>query len=232
MKIIDIDFDYREDSKCGDPDADSPLLYEMHKELWNKPLPSEQHFGIELYKVSSSRILLSNKVCDNLSSDRMCPHFNEHKNGKFDNWLPKAEINLLKHKVRTIGGHIVFPAHKKDGHTINQARGVNAKIGDRFDLTLECISRFYNNEDSPLASTLRRYSEFLNLFVNFKGYIDFFLLSDFVDDNNQVVFVIPFDEFSRSPWPTSIEEYQRYKNLTIDIINRRNNRILDILKSN
>ena len=33
---IDIDFDFRKDSKCGDPDTDSPKLYETHKLLWSK----------------------------------------------------------------------------------------------------------------------------------------------------------------------------------------------------
>ena len=47
------------------------------------------------------------------------------------------------------------------------------KINDRFDLTLECIRRYYLNEDSPLKETFIRYSDFL-LFKNFKGYIDFF----------------------------------------------------------
>lgn len=50
--------------------------------------------------------------------------------------------------VRTIGGHITFPAHRKDGFRINQARGVNRKISHRFDLTLECIKRFHKNGKS------------------------------------------------------------------------------------
>ena len=46
---------------------------------------------------------------------------------------------------------------KIDGKmTINGARGFNAKIRDRFDLTLECIRRHYRNEDSPLTDVLGR----------------------------------------------------------------------------
>ena len=49
--------------------------------------------------------------------------------------------------------------------TINGARGVNHKIQDRFDLTLECIKRFYIEEDSPLTEVFKRYSQFFNLFL-------------------------------------------------------------------
>jgi len=36
MDIIDIDFDFRKDSMCDDPDRDSQKLYEAHKLLWSK----------------------------------------------------------------------------------------------------------------------------------------------------------------------------------------------------
>lgn len=39
MQLIDIEYDYRQDSKCGDPDKDSKKLYEAHKLLWSKELP-------------------------------------------------------------------------------------------------------------------------------------------------------------------------------------------------
>ena len=52
----------------------------------------------------------------------MCPHFDGKYNLKCNDWLTKFEIEELKKKVRTIGGHILFPAHKKNGFTINQAR--------------------------------------------------------------------------------------------------------------
>ena len=42
------------------------------------------------------------------------------------------------------------------------ARGVNRKIKDRLDLTLECIRRFYSKEDSPLSDTFQRYSQFFD----------------------------------------------------------------------
>ena len=51
--------------------------------------------------------------------------------------------------------------------TINGARGTNGKIKDRFDLTLECIKRFYQNDKSPLTETLNRYKSFFQLFYNY-----------------------------------------------------------------
>ena len=57
--------------------------------------------------------------------------------------------------------------------TINGSRGLNKKIKDRFDLTLECIRRFYLQEDSPLYETLSRYESYFELFRDFKEYAKF-----------------------------------------------------------
>ncbi len=230
MSEIDVSFDFRKDSICGDPDTDSPKLYENHKLLWSKRLPCERILTSELLKIGGKygRILLKNNLYENLSSDRMCPHFVGKYKGKFDAWLTEAEREEFRYKARTIGGHIVFPAHKRNGFTINQARGVNRKICDRFDLTLECIRRFYIGEDSPLYAATSRYKDFFQLFKDFENYVNFFVLQDFVDDNYQVRFSLPFDNFARSPLPQSSEEYKRYKNETINLIDKRNERIFNI----
>lgn len=225
MESIDMTFDYRKDSKCGDPDTDSQKLYNAHKILWNKVLPSGKMLDINIINDQYGRLLLKNNLYMNFSSDRMCPHFDGKYNGLFNGWLNSEEIELLKNRVRTIGGHIVFPAHKKDGFTINQARGVNRKIGDRFDLTLECIRRFYINEKSPLYNALNRYKDFFDLFVDFNGYVDFFLLQDFINTHNKIDFVLPFDDFIRSPLPQNSYEYRQYKDKTIEVIEKRNGRI-------
>jgi hypothetical protein len=223
MNKIDTSFDFRQDSKCGDPDADSQQLYEAHKTLWSKVLPYGKN--LELKVSNNSRLLISSDSLDNLSSDRMCPHFDGKYKGKFDGWLSDSERDELQYKVRTIGGHIVFPAHQKNGFTINQARGVNSKICDRFDLTLECIRLFYRNENSPLYSALTRYKDFFDIFVNFKEYIEFFLLQDFIDVKDQVKFSLSFDGFNRSPLPQNVAEYRLYKTHTIGLITNRNYRI-------
>ena len=227
MNEIDIDFDFRQDSKCGDPDTDSQKLYEAHKFLWNKKLPCGKTLDLKIVGDSYGRLLLKNDLLSSLSSDRMCPHFDKKYNGRFDNWLSDLEIEELKYKVRTIGGHIIFPAHKKNGFTINQARGVNRIICDRFDLTLECIRRFYQKEQSVLYDTLMRYKEFFDLFIDFSGYVEFFMLQDFIDEKEQIKFSLPFDNFNRPPLPQTIDEYKQYKTHTIDLINLRNKRILE-----
>lgn len=228
MNKIDIDFDFRQDSNCGDPDTDSRKLYDAHKLLWNKMLPCGKTFDLEVTR--ASRLLIKNNLGDNLSSDRMCPHFDGLYKGKFDGWLPDTDKEELKYKVRTIGGHIIFPAHNRNGFTINQARGVNNIICDRFDLTLECIRRFYKKEKSPLYDAIRRYKDFFDLFVDFRGYVDFFMLQDFIDEKEQINFSLPFDNFNRSPLPQNIDEYKKYTSQTIDLMNSRNKRILESQK--
>jgi len=226
MNIIDVEYDYRLDSKCGDPDTDSPKLYEMHSLLWNKEISENGILNLSILSKSYGRLILKNNLTDNLSSDRMCPHFVGKYNGKLDGWLSESEKKKFQQKVRTIGGHIVFPAHRKDGFTINQARGVNRKISDRFDLTLECFRRYYEKKESPLTNTLKRYSDFFKLFKDFKGYIDFFMLQDFIENGEEVKFSLPFDDFNRSALPENQKEYVNYMNNTIELINKRNKRII------
>tara|TARA_R110001592_G_scaffold35475_1_gene120649 strand:- start:290 stop:1006 length:717 start_codon:yes stop_codon:yes gene_type:complete len=227
MKIIDIDYDYRLDSKCGDPDTDSPKLYDTHRFLWNKEISNNSKLNLEILSKSYGRLILKTNLSDNLSSDRMCPHFVGKYKGKLDGWLSDSDKVKFQQKVRTIGGHIVFPAHKKNGFTINQARGVNRKISDRFDLTLECFRRHYTNEESPLTNTLESYSDFFKLFKDFKGYIDFFMLQDFIENNGEIKFSLPFDDFNRSALPENKEEYLSYMKSTIELIDKRNERIIN-----
>ncbi len=230
MKEIDIEYDYRLDSKSGDPDTDSQKLYDLHRILWNKELPNGETLKLNVLSNNYGRLILKTNLTYDLSSDRMFPHFVGKYNGKFDNWLSNSDKVEFQRKVRTIGGHVVFPAHKNNGFTINQARGVNRKISDRFDLTLECIRRFYKNEENPLIEVLNRYSDFFKIFENFEGYIDFFLLQDFIENNESVIFSLPFDNFNRSALPESKEEYEKYMFNTLDLINKRNKRILYEIK--
>ena len=129
-----------------------------------------------------------------------------------------------------MGGYIVFPANKINGNTINQERGTNTKIRDRWDLTVECIRRYYVGGDSPLYNTLIRYSDFFSLFSNFKSYVEFFHLQDVVsNDFKKVKFFLPFDDFQRVPTPKTKEEYIAYRQAVMLFINQRNTRILDSL---
>ena len=104
----------------------------------------------------------------------------------------------------TIGGMMVFPANRVNGRmTINGARGCHPRIRDRFDLTVECIRRHYLDEKpNPLGKTLALYNDFFELFGDFVGYVEFFLLQDLVDEvTSTVEFMMPFDNFTTSPVP-------------------------------
>jgi hypothetical protein len=89
------------------------------------------------------------------------------------------------------------------------------------------IRRFYRDEPSPLTSTFVRYANFFSLFRDFRGYVEFFLLQDFVtDDCPTVRFMTPFEDFNKSPVPTSVEAYIAYLRLAVQLTEARNQRIL------
>ena len=63
------------------------------------------------------------------------------------------------------------------------------------------------------------------MFDNFKGYIDFFLLNDLVDENENIKFYLPFDNFKTKPTFADVQEYLTYKKGVMDFIKARNKRI-------
>lgn len=127
----------------------------------------------------------------------------------------------------TIGGMMIFPGHKIGGRmTINGARGCSPRINDRFDLTVECIRRHFYNEQSPLSTCLARYDNFFQLFGDFHGYVEFFLLQDLVtSDCSAVSFFMPFDDFHPWPVPDSVEAYHSYRLHAEEFIRARNRRM-------
>lgn len=121
---------------------------------------------------------------------------------------------------------MIFPGNRIDGkQTINGARGFTRAISDRFDLTLECIRRHYVQLDSPLATTLSRYSNFFALFDDFRGYVSFFLLEDLIADDLEVRFFMPFDDFRSSSVPRDVNMYKEYRRRSIEFVEARNSRI-------
>ena len=94
--------------------------------------------------------------------------------------------------------------------SINQSRGTHPRIRDRFDLTLECIRRHYEGTVSPPADVLASYGDFFDLFGDFGGYVDHFLLNDLVESGYASVrFFKEFDDFAGDPSPAaSVAEYR------------------------
>ena len=227
--FIDTTLDLHFDAGGEDPDRYSPTMRRYHRILWSKPLPSGEMFELEDTFPKGYLLYRSEKQEIMVSSDTIIRTFRTHSRmTHILSQIPESERAEFSALGYTIGGMMVFPAYQIGGkQTINQVRGTNGQIEDRFDLTLECIRRHYaGREESPLAEVLERYSFFFDLFVDFKGYVDFFLLRDLVtDDYSTIRFLSPFDGFGKSGLLKTVEEYVAYRALTIDFVNGRNARI-------
>ena len=225
--MININYDFYRDGAVGDLDATSPTLRKYHKILLSKPLPkghifelSDARKGAYLYHKSELGEFF-------LGSDIITQFYIFQKRQQ---WLreqtPTKVIDEIYYKGYTIGQSIIFPNNKIDGKmTINGMRGCNSKIDDRFDLTLECIRRFYLGQTSPLYDTFLRYKNFFDLFDNFIGYVNFFLLDDLIDENQNIKFYLPFNDFKTSPKLSDIDEYLLYLKRVMDFIRQRSKRI-------
>lgn len=227
---IDIALDLSFDAMGKDPDIYSPTLKAYHQILWSKQLP----IGGKLELMSDTpNTYLSAQVAGviyNLSSDSIGNSYQNSNAKVIQNYLYNVDSQLVTEFRRlnnTIGGFILFPANRVDGQmTINGARGFNPKIADRFDLTLECIRLFYNGETSPLHAVLSRYVDFFLMFVNFRNYVDYFLLNDLVTREYLVKFFIDQDEvFRPSGYPQDVAEYLEYRSNSMEFVSLRNSRI-------
>jgi hypothetical protein len=227
--VIDITFDFRSDTPAGaDPDSSSPTLRRYHQLLWSKPLPSGAPFELD---VTTPRGYLHHRSELGefwLTSDAVIPSWSRwSKMAHIIDQISEMEREAFVHKSYTIGAMMVFPGNQVGRKpTINGARGLNGRIVDRFDLTVECIRRHYLDEASPLCDTLTRYAEFFALFGDFAGYLDFFLLQDLVDEGTStVMFFTPFEDFT--PWPLqgTLDAYLGYRQRAIEFIESRNRRI-------
>jgi hypothetical protein len=226
---IDTTFDFRSDTPPGrDPDKYSPTLRRYHKLLWSKLLPSGAVF--ELVD-TTPRVYLHHRSGDReffLASDTVIPSFvKERRIAHIFDDIPAEEVAAFRSAGYTIGGMMIFPGNQIDRKmTINSQRGCHPRIKDRFDLTVECIRRYYLGERSPLFETLQRYADFFAPFGDFRGYVEFFLLQDLVtDDGTAVRFFTPFKEFVSWPVPATTEGYKSYMRHALDFIQARNERM-------
>ena len=148
---IDIKFNFYSDSNGKDPDSASPTLRRYHKLLWSKILPNGYYLNL---KEDVPRTYLFHHTDIGkfyLGSDAITHSYKNHTRKAHIVKQILKDVDELYDKGSTIGGYILFPNNRIDKkHTINQARGVNRLIDDRFDLTLECIRRYYLDKPSPL----------------------------------------------------------------------------------
>ena len=236
LNLIDTRFDVRTDAGGKDPDSHSKTLRRYHQLLWSKPLPGGDIFDLD------AKLHHKSDLGDFwLSSDSITPTYSAWGRparlvGVVGQVSP-MEMKAFYDLACTVGAYLVFPLPVQvDGNwkqSINQRRGIHGRICDRFDLTLECIRRHYRGGTSPLADNLVWYDAFFDLFGDFPGYVDHFLLNDLVDvDYASVNFLKAFDDFAGDPLPAAnVAEYQQYMSRSMDFISARNERIAHFASS-
>ena len=237
---IDVTYDMRLDSNNDDPDGYSLTLAKCHQKIWSKKLPNGRNLELEIDIDDDKRYIFKGLVDGKeiiFSSDIIATTYS-------DGWsrfpiskeiipnIPEKIVDEFDLFAHTIGAFIIFPKRMKNGNTINQARGINSEIYDRFDLTLECIRRQYSGIENPLTETLTRYADYFNLFNGFKEYCQFFLLQDLVsNDYKEVRFHLPFNGFEKNPLPKSLIEYASFRESCIEFVKLRNKRIFEYYES-
>ena len=243
---IDVNFDFTTDTphfwdnywsdemgkSFSDPDLLSPTLKQYHKILWSKPLPDGECMKLE--EGGERDYLVWNN--SRYGSDSIVASFRYERNrGMIRDVMTrvgdyKSFFETYTRKTYTIGGELIFPKRKG---SINQMRGRNPLICDRFDLTLECIRKYYNHELSPLYDTLSEDKDFFELFVDFKGYVDFFFLQDLVSsDYSSVEFWLGDGDFRPNPLPKTVDDYLLWINNELEFVKKRNTRIDLAIRSN
>ena len=239
--MIDVQFDFTSDSPGywdgywdrndglgyggSDPDNASPTLQRYHQILWSKKLPNGEIMDL---KTGSGPYYLTWKDF-RFASDAIIVSFRYQKyRYMIDQVIEKVSdyksyYEDMTRRAYTIGGTIIFPKHPS---SMNQNKGTNALISDRWDLTLECIRRYYSGEDSPMYNTIVKDKDFYDLFVNFKGYVDFFFLQDCVSDDYSCVDIwCGSSDFSESGLPKTIDDYFEFIDKEFVFLNNRSRRI-------
>lgn len=212
-----------------DPDRESKTLQEYQRLLWSKRLPNGDN--MLLSKGNGAYYLTWQNY--RFGSDSIVTSFRYRKYRNMLEQVAKSVSNWHKYiesymaESYTIGGEIIFP---KMMGGINQSRGCHPFIRDRWDLTIECIRKYYLGEFSPLFSVLDKNKDFFNLFVNFKGYIDFFYLQDCVSSDYRFTkFWLGEGDFNENPLPKSVVEYKQWISNELAFVRSRNRRINDAL---
>ena len=239
--MIDVTFDFTSDSPGywdeywdknyglgyggSDPDNASPTLQKYHRILWSKKLPNGETMEL---KAGSGPYYLTWKDF-RFGSDAIIVSFRYRKYMYMIDQVKQRVSDYRKYyedtirSAYTIGGMIIFPKHVS---SMNQNKGTNRFISDRWDLTLECIRRYYNGEDSPLYKTILKDKEFFDLFVDFKRYVDFFFLQDAVTEDYSNVNIWCGDaSFNEDGLPKTVDDYFLFIDREFDFLDKRNARI-------
>ena len=138
--------------------------------------------------------------------------------------------------TNTIGGFILFPRHDC---SINQRRG-RRPIDDRFDLTLECIRRMYENcfptGSNPLFDISKEDKEYFEMFGSFENYTKFFCLDKSWVKEGKVLNLLnnePLEEWDfnqQEPLPQNSEEWWTFYRNIMNRLDARNQQIKEIIE--
>lgn len=229
-RIIDTSFSFITDAHGKDPDSYSKTLQKYHQSLWSKELPCGEK--MQLVCRGSGPYYLTWKQ-NSFASDAIIVDFRNHARfanmikkikSEFPDWYDELE-STFDYISYTIGGMTIFPQHKI---SINQMRGF--QVCDRWDLTLECIRRYYKGEDSPLYKFLLADKPFFDLFEDFRGYVDYFFFQDCVTDNySKVIFWFGNGSLEGNKYPQSSADYKLWIERELDFLDKRNKRIANSL---
>lgn len=233
-----------------DPDKLSLMLRNYHQLLWSKPLPNGEIMQLEHKR--SDCYLEWNKFC--VGSDSIIVSFRYRRRMEFMKKLRQHLGDEYKHFIESyvtrssvIGGYMIFPSFNGG---MNQSRGTNHRICDRWDLTMECIRLYYDGKHSPLDDAIYASKRFFDLFVDFKGFVDFFFMQDCVTPDYKKVILwydspmkdsqlnlcndwgvddTTFDTsyFIMNPMPDTIDGYLDFVNKEFEFLEKRNQRILE-----
>lgn len=238
LTVIDPDEDfaayYRDD---WDPDSGCERLYVWHRALWSRSVAGVTPFELDVVYDRGYEMQL--RAADGsqfrLASDGIIATWST------PGWAHRFEPEVFAEITKdtddffrvgsTIGGYILFPRNRtgQTGHTINQARAW--ALGDRFDLTLECIRRHYTDPlaENPLGDRLAYYADFFALFGDFSSYVRFFLLEDLVTPDCGAVHSLmtgdPLNGFDAPALAASAAQYAEFRRRSIAFVTGRNNRI-------
>jgi hypothetical protein len=223
-----------------DPDKVNPDLRDAHRLLWGKAPRGGAVLGLSALRWSDYLKVVSTADDWTLGSDHFAAiHYNalrtlaEGLDGLTDGHLCQ---------FCTIGGYIVFPnqlaqqrpttINRTARHwSINQARGMDGRISDRFDLTLEAIRLFYegivHRDENPIGDVLEAYRWWFELFGRgadgFEAYADFFFLNPMLDEHRRVK---PFGSlplvFDHALPKDDETAYRGYVADQLDFVSRRN----------
>jgi hypothetical protein len=222
---VNTSFNYHDDSDGKDPDKYSPTLRRHHQLLWSKELPKRSGRFDLIHEGRSHLTHRSSLGTFHLSSDAITTRLLDRA-ARVIRTIPEPEIP--PYGGYTAGSALVFPGNIIGRKmTINGARGFHPRIADRFDLTLECIRRHYLGiEPNPLRNVLNRYGTFFELFTDFDGYVEFFLLKDLLEEDGATVkYFRHFDDFKTPAVPKTKDEYLEYLHRKNAFITARNRTI-------